>query len=40
LLGGETLPRTSNYTYWLREVKKSFDPNEAPEASTYITANE
>ena len=33
-------PRTSNYTHWLREVKHSFDPNEASEASTYITPND
>jgi glycolate oxidase len=31
-------PSTSNYTHWLRQVKKSFDPNEASEASNYITA--
>jgi glycolate oxidase len=32
-------PRTSNYTYWLRKVKRSFDPNEASEASNYISAD-
>jgi glycolate oxidase len=31
-------PTTSNYTRWLREIKKTFDPNEASEASHYITA--
>jgi glycolate oxidase len=33
-------PRTSNYHLWARKVKKAFDPNEASEASFYITAKE
>jgi glycolate dehydrogenase FAD-linked subunit len=28
---------TSNYAHWLREVKKRFDPNQASEASTFIS---
>ncbi len=31
-------PSTSNYTHWLRQVKKAFDPNQASEASNYISA--
>ena len=30
-------PRASNYTYWLRRIKKSFDPNGVSEASNHIT---
>jgi glycolate oxidase len=33
-------PRTSNYHLWARKIKKAFDPNEASEASFYITAKE
>jgi glycolate oxidase len=33
-------PHTSNYTHWLRKVKKTFDPNRASEASNYISADE
>jgi glycolate oxidase len=33
-------PRTSNYHLWARKVKKAFDPNDASEASFYITAKE
>jgi glycolate oxidase len=31
-------PHTSNYTKWLRKIKKTFDPNEASESSNYISA--
>ena len=31
-------PHTYNYTYWLRRIKKSFDPNGVSEASNHITA--
>jgi glycolate oxidase len=31
-------PDTTNYSLWLRKVKKTFDPNAASEASHYITA--
>jgi glycolate oxidase len=31
-------PTTSKYTKWLRQLKKTFDPNAASEASHYITA--
>lgn len=30
-------PSTSDYPKWMRKVKKSFDPNQAAEASTYIS---
>jgi glycolate oxidase len=30
-------PTTSNYTKWLRNIKKTFDPNTASEASHYLT---
>ena len=33
-------PHTSNYTYWLRRIKKSFDPNAVSEASNHITAKD
>jgi glycolate dehydrogenase FAD-linked subunit len=33
-------PHTSNYTYWLRRIKKSFDPNGVSEASNHITAKD
>jgi len=33
-------PHTCNYHPWLRKIKKTFDPNEASESSTYITAKE
>jgi glycolate oxidase len=33
-------PHTSNYHWWLRKIKKSFDPNAASEATNYITAKE
>ena len=33
-------PRTNNYTYWLRRIKKSFDPNGASEASNHLTAKD
>jgi hypothetical protein len=33
-------PHASNYHLWLRTVKKTFDPNGASEASTYITAKD
>jgi glycolate oxidase len=33
-------PHTSNYHFWLRRIKKTFDPNAASEASNYITAKE
>jgi glycolate oxidase len=31
-------PEASNYTKWLRKIKKTFDPNQASEASHHITA--
>ena len=42
---GDTLhdmygPHTCNYHLWLRKIKKTFDPNEASESSTYITARD
>jgi glycolate oxidase len=33
-------PNASNYHLWLRKIKKTFDPNAASEASTYINAKE
>ena len=33
-------PHTSNYTYWLRKIKKSFDPNGVSESSNHITAKD
>jgi len=33
-------PHTCNYNLWLRKIKKTFDPNAASEASTYISAKE
>jgi glycolate dehydrogenase FAD-linked subunit len=33
-------PHTSNYTHWLRKIKKSFDPNGSSEASNHITAKD
>ena len=33
-------PTTSNYTRWLRELKKGFDPEGASEATHYITPQE
>ena len=33
-------PHTSNYTYWLRRIKKSFDPNGVSEGSNHITAKD
>jgi hypothetical protein len=33
-------PHTSNYTKWLRRIKKTFDPNAASESSHYISAKE
>ncbi len=33
-------PDTSNYTGWLRKLKKTFDPNAVSEASHYISAKE
>ncbi len=33
-------PNASNYHKWLRKVKKTFDPNAASEASTYINAKD
>ena len=33
-------PYTSNYTRWLRKIKKAFDPNAASESSHYISAKE
>jgi glycolate oxidase len=30
-------PEASNYTKWLREIKKTFDPNQASEANHHIT---
>ena len=30
-------PTTSQYTRWLRKIKQTFDPNQASEASHYIT---
>jgi glycolate oxidase len=33
-------PRTNNYTYWLRRIKKSFDPNGVSEASNHLTAKD
>jgi len=32
-------PDTSNYTGWMRKIKKSFDPNKVSEASHYITTD-
>lgn len=29
-------PRASNYHLWLREIKKTFDPNRAAESTFYI----
>ena len=31
-------PYSTNYTYWLRRLKKSFDPNAVSEASNHLTA--
>ena len=31
-------PHSTNYTHWLRSIKKSFDPNGVSEASNHITA--
>jgi glycolate oxidase len=33
-------PDASNYTKWLRQIKKTFDPNAASESSNYISAKE
>ena len=33
-------PQASNYTKWLRAIKKTFDPNGASEASHYISTKE
>jgi len=33
-------PQTSNYTKWLRAIKKTFDPNAASESTNYISAKE
>ena len=33
-------PHASNYTKWLREIKKTFDPNTASESTHYISAKE
>jgi hypothetical protein len=33
-------PHASNYTRWLRKIKKTFDPNAASESSHYISAKE
>ena len=33
-------PYTSNYTGWLRKIKKTFDPNAASEPGNYISAKE
>ena len=33
-------PHTNNYTYWLRRIKKSFDPNGVSEASNHLTAKD
>ena len=33
-------PHSTNYTYWLRRIKKSFDPNGVSEASNHITAKD
>jgi glycolate oxidase len=33
-------PETSNYTKWLRKIKKTFDPNAASEPGHYISAKE
>lgn len=33
-------PHMSNYHLWLRKIKKTFDPNAASEATTYISAKE
>jgi glycolate oxidase len=33
-------PYASNYTRWLRKIKKTFDPNAASESSHYISARE
>jgi glycolate oxidase len=33
-------PHSSNYTYWLRKIKKSFDPNAVSEASNHLTAKD
>jgi glycolate oxidase len=33
-------PHTSNYTHWLRKIKKSFDPKGVSEASNHITAKD
>jgi hypothetical protein len=33
-------PHASNYHLWLRKIKKTFDPNAASEASTYINAKD
>jgi hypothetical protein len=33
-------PYATNYTRWLRKIKKAFDPNAASESSHYISAKE
>jgi glycolate oxidase len=33
-------PHASNYTKWLRKIKKTFDPNAVSESSHYISAKE
>ena len=33
-------PHTTNYTHWLRRIKKSFDPNGVSEASNHLTAKD
>ena len=33
-------PYTNNYTYWLRRIKKTFDPKGVSEASNHITAKD
>lgn len=33
-------PQASNYTYWLREIKKAYDPNGVSESTHHISARE
>jgi hypothetical protein len=44
-VGGDELhdvfgPLSCNYHEWLRRIKRTFDPNEASEASQYVTAKD
>lgn len=33
-------PHTNNYTYWLRRIKKAYDPNNVSEGSNHLTAKD